>query len=200
MSIESKLSAWGKSKHFQAKVTTWRSYGGSGGEGSASYGVKTKRIATKKASEIERHLVDWICLRLPNIPRDMFEVIGPIVDKSGNCSFELFFKSSAVGRPSLYRAGYPDGLENVIALISHGSAPSKKSVWNNVAGYEWNYREKLFRGEHRQIGYYREGQRYFVPKGHSVKPDDFLRSYVDQLNAAYKSDNITIRLHSKYYP
>lgn len=202
MSIESKLKAWGKSKSFQDAVGRYIASGGrgSGGEGSESFGVKSNQEAERKLLSIKNNIEDLIVLEVPGMKPDMFNIFGPYKDVRGNLRYVLKFKPASVHRSSLYPEGYPDGLENIVALYSHGSKPSRHSVWNRAAGWEWNYRTNLKRGERRMIGHYREGKHYYIKAGTFVEANPFLRNYIDALNKAYAQDNIRIELHDKYYP
>lgn len=198
MSLEDKIKALEKSPAFQKKVAEARKAaiksGKPFGSGSGAGGVVADEAASRKiVDEILAKVDAVIVAKFPNMPNNLFEVYGPFATKDGFYEYRIFFNPAAIHRRSLYHGGYPDGLENVIALYSHGSEPTKKPVWNN-AGLEWDYRLK------RQHGEYAEGQHYFIPAGYYKRPDDFLRSCIDILNAEYADKNIKITLDKKYYP
>ena len=198
MSIEDKLKALEKSPAFQAKVIAARKAaiksGKSFGQGNGAGGVVMDDASARKyVDDILEKVYVVLSAKFPSMPRNMFRVYGPFQTKDGFYEYRIFFDPAAIHRRSLYHGGYPDGLENVIALYSHGSEPTKKPVWNN-AGLEWDYRLK------RQHGEYAEGRHYFIKAGWYVRPDDFLRSCIDALNVAYADKNIKITLDPRYYP
>lgn len=198
MSIEDKLKALEKSPAFQAKVLAARKAalksGKSFGQGNGAGGVVADDTAARQyVDAILDKVYAVLSTKFPSMPRNMFRVYGPFQTKDGFYEYRIFFEPAAIHRRSLYHGGYPDGLENVIALYSHGSEPTKKPVWNN-AGLEWDYRLK------RQHGEYAEGRHYFIKAGWYVRPDDFLRSCIDALNVEYADKNIKITLDPRYYP
>lgn len=192
MSLEDKLKALEKSPAFQKKVAEARKaaiksgkpFGSGGGAG----GIVADEAASRKVvDEILAKVDAVIVAKFPHMPNNLFRVYGPFPTEDGFYEYRIFFDPAAIHRRSLYHGGYPDGLENVIALYSHGSEPTKKPVWNN-AGLEWDYRLK------------RQRRHYFIKAGWYVRPDDFLRSCIDILNAEYTDKNIKITLDKKYYP
>lgn len=198
MSLEDKLKALEKSPAFQKKVAEARKAaiksGKPFGSGNGAGGVVSDETASRKiVDEILEKVDAVIVAKFPHMPNNLFRVYGPFSTEDGFYEYRIFFDPAAIHRRSLYHGGYPDGLENVIALYSHGSEPTKKPVWNN-AGLEWDYRLK------RQHGEYAEGRHYFIKAGWYVRPDDFLRSCIDILNAEYTDKNIKITLDKKYYP
>ena len=198
MSLEDKLKALEQSPAFQKKIAEARKAaikaGKSFGSGGGAGGIVADEAAPRKVvDEILAKVDAVIVAKFPHMPNNLFEVYGPFPTKDGFYEYRIFFDPAAIHRRSLYHGGYPDGLENVIALYSHGSEPTKKPVWNN-AGLEWDYRLK------RQHGEYAEGRHYFIKAGWYVRPDDFLRSCIDILNAEYAEKNIKITLDKKYYP
>lgn len=194
MSIESCLKALEKSSAFQAKVKAAHKAALKSGK---TFG---RSVRAADHAEIQQQ-VDSILQAVrvtvqenfPSIPADMFRVYGPFPANDGCYEYRIFFEPSTVHRESLYHEGYPDGLENVLVLYSHGSKPAKNPVWNTAAR-EWDYNRK------RQFGEYRQGRHIFIREGWHVEPNSFLRDRIDALNAQYAKDNVKIRLDSRYYP
>lgn len=197
MSIESKLAAWAKTQAFLDKVDVARKAAvksgkkfGNGGSGGV---VGDDVEARKYVDAILNEVYITLSTKFPSMPQNMFRIYGPFETAGGFYEYRIFFDPNVIHRPSLYHEGYPEGLENVIALYSHGSEPTKKPVWNNAA-LEWDYRLK------RQHGEYAAGDHYFIKAGWFVRPDDFLRSCIDAINVTYADKNIKVILDAKYYP
>lgn len=127
--------------------------------------------------------------RFPNIAYSMFDIVGPINDGHGYMQYELRFRPSYVQRDSLYQHGYPDGLENVVMLYSHGGKPNRNKVYNE---------HRVLRG--RSSEHVRYNRVLRLPKGYQVKPDPFLRDCVAQINAELNKDGVKVVLAPAYYP
>ena len=183
MSIEDQLKVLEKDPAFRKRVNAARNAaiqsGKSFGQWNGAGGVVGSPAETKKyLDEILRRIDSAVRTRFPNMASNIFNVSGPTTTKDGFYEYLVIFDPSAVHRDSLYRAGYPEGLENVVALYSHGSNPTKNPVWENLAGTT----------------------RRFIPAGWQARPDAFLRSCIDTLNSEFTDKNIRVILDAKYYP
>lgn len=194
MSIESRLKELEKSPAFQAKIKAARMAALKQGKPfGRAIGAADDSGARQQVDAILAAVRATIQSNFPSMPADLFRVYGPFMTKDGFYEYRVFFDPAAVHRESLYHEGYPDGLENILALYSHGSTPSKNPVWNRAA-FEWDYNRK------RQFGEYRQGRHIFIQKGWYVAPNSFLRDCIASLNAQYAKDNVKITLDQKYYP
>lgn len=199
MSIESKLQGYFQTSvfqsrcqsHYKAAIASGKSFGSRKG-GASGIGANDAE-ARKYVDEILEFIRQTIVAKFPNMPADLFRVYGPFQTNSGFYEYRIFFEPAAVHRESLYHEGYPDGLENIIALYSHGSSPAKNPVWNRAA-FEWDYNRK------RQYGEYRMGRHIFIQNGWWIDPEPFLTSAIAVLNNMYASKNIKVKLDPKYYP
>ena len=197
--INAALLKMSKDPAFQKKVTsayqTAKKQGlqfGSAPTG-AGIGYFNAGAGTDDAEATYRQIVDRIKNvvqdRFPNIAYSMFDVNGPIDDGQGHLRWELTFRPSYVQRDSLYQEGYPDGLENVVLLYSHGGKPNKHKVYSSTT---------VPRGRStKQVWYV---PTLSLPKGYQVRPDPFLRNCVAAINAEMAKDGVTVTLDPAYYP
>lgn len=171
-----------------------------GGSSASSKGRQsTKSIGmgdVEIVSDILTELLMAIKTKFPEMSSSMFNIydMGYRGDTRGRNEYRVYFHN--VGRPSIYPEGYPDGLENVLALFSHGSEPSKNAVWDKP-GLEWNF-GKRGRGIRKQRREYRKGYHIFIQQGWYKKPDPFLINAVERLLSKYPDADII--LDRKYYP
>lgn len=177
MSIADQLKKLEKDPAFQKKVAAARVAARKAGKpfGQSSVGVSDEAEARMRVDQILAQIHSAITTVLPHMPRDMFQIINAGVTASGEYRFVIFFKPEMVHRESLYRAGYPDGLGNIVALYSHGSEPIKNPVWNNE-------------------------RHIFIPSGWHKEPDPFLTNAVSAINAQMNKDGVRVILDAKYYP
>lgn len=222
MSIKSELLRLSQTPAFQKRVQTeaaaakkaGRQFGiKSTAPGIGSFDLGIDEAACKeRVNEIIALVEEIIISRLPSMKNDMFRVYGPFEAANGRQEYRLFFKPEVVHRESLYHEGYPDGLENIVLLYSHGSKVAKNPVWNRAA-MEWDYNTRtLYRKQRKgsglspytqgphQHGEYRAGQHYFIPGGWQRDPDPFLTWGVDVINRMMSKDNVTVTLAPAYYP
>lgn len=195
MSIAEQLKKLEKDPNFQKRVAAARTAARKAGKpfGRSAVGVSDEAGARMRVNQILEQIYSAITTVLPHMPRDMFEIFNTGVTASGEYRFVIFFKPETIHRESLYHAGYPDGLENIVALYSHGSEPTKKSVWNRGA-LEWDY------GRKRQYAEYRHGRHIFIAAGWHKEPDPFLINVVSAINAQMNKDGVRVILDAKYYP
>lgn len=195
MSIADQLKKLEKDPKFQKRVSAARVAARKSGKpfGKSAVGVSDEAEARLHIDTILNKIHAAILTVLPHMPREMFEVYKLPVTANGEYHFVIYFKAEAVHRESLYREGYPDGLENIVALYSHGSEPTKKAVWNRGAS-EWDY------GTKRQHVEYRQGRHYFIAAGWYKEPDPFLIDAVAAINAQMNKNGIRVKLDAKYYP
>ena len=106
----------------------------------------------------------------------------PRLNTNGDYEILIRWNSKAVHRDSLYNTEYPDGVENIVALFSTGTRPSK----NFVAGY-WKRAGSM-------MYYY-----YRIPAGWSRAADPFLRDAIARFNASHKEDWVILIAPEKYY-
>lgn len=104
------------------------------------------------------------------------------VSDDGKFQFELSWNPAAVYRPSLYRNGYPGGIEDIVGLFYSGYSA------NNYVYGQWASR--VMHGETRV---YRS--RVFR------NPDPFLTDAISKFNADHKVDGVTLKLSptAQYY-
>lgn len=96
----------------------------------------------------------------------------PNIDKKGNISLTISFHEGSLQRPSLYKKGYPDGVENIVLLFTHGYHAK-----NYVYG-KWSY--KRF-STHKPIRSRKDR-----------KPNDFLQRAVEEFNRFAKGHAIAV--------
>lgn len=223
MSISSELLRLSKDPVFQQKVRaeyasakkagrTFGSRVSSPGIGSFFLGPD-EEVGRAQVEKILERIREAIKTKLPYIDSKLFRVYGPFESKDGRDEYRIFFEPEAVHRESLYREGYPNGLENIVLFYSKGmKEPAKNPVWNRGA-LEWNYNSRtLYRkargksgttaytqGPH-QYAEYRAGAHYFIPPGWQRMPDPFLINAVAAINAEMAKDGVTVVLAPAYYP
>ena len=197
MSIADQLKKLEKDPEFQKRIKVARMEARRKGRpfGTSSVGVSEETEARAILNKILDRLYIAISGKFPQMPREVLRLSGPIVTLKGEYQYVINFEPALVHRESLYREGYPDGLENIIALFSHGSKPSKNAVWNRVELEDWNYKYG-----HQEKGTYRLGRHSFIQKGFQTQPDPFLRNEIMALNDELNKMGITIILDPKYYP
>ena len=108
----------------------------------------------------------------------------PILNNNGDYEVELKWNAKAIHRDSLYDAdeGYPDGVENIVALFSTGTKPTRHDVF----------------GDHMWGTFWHESSRYFIPQGYSKQSDPFISNAVAAFNAAHEKDGVVLIAPSKY--
>ena len=179
-------------------------------------GALEEEEAKARVAEITHRIEKAIRQRLPSISANMFNIYGPFELPDGRWQFKIFFKADVVHRESLYREGYPDGLENLVLFYSKGmKEPAKNPVWNRAA-LEWNYNRapitlsRKMRKQNKtttyqrkppqQVAEYRAGAHYFIPAGWQRMPDPFLVDAIAAINAEMAKDDVSVILDSAYYP
>lgn len=226
MSINDQLLKLSKNPSFQKRVQAeyaaakkanrpFGSRSGGPGIGSFDLGVDAEAGRQRVDGILER-IRAAIQTKLPYIDANLFRIYGPYEATDGRDEYRVFFEPEAVHRESLYREGYPDGLENIVLFFSKGmKAPAKNPVWNRAA-QEWNYnRRKVtlarkMRGKGYMTTYqrwtpqyesnYRQGAHYFIPGGWQRRPDSFLIDCIAAINAEMTKDGVTVTLNPVYYP
>lgn len=160
-------------------------------------GVATDEDEAKSLIEkrVIPRLESAIIARIPSMKKSkMFKpVAAPAVTSDGAYAFTICFEPSALTRDSLYGIyGDPvgDGLDNVVAYLSHGAKPLK----HYIAGY-WTSRagKRLPNGK-------ANVPRVFLPKGYERMSDPFLVNAVAAINAELKQDGVTVILEDEYLP
>lgn len=193
MSIEDKLKQLEKSPAFQKKVLDARKIAfqsgkpfGQGGVSGAGGVAFSQQSAKAEVYDILMEIRSTINARFPGMSQVLFDISGPFMTQDGFYEYRIQFNANAVHRDSLYEDGYPDGLENVVALYSHGSKASQ--------GYVCGVWMRSARGA------YTINPHVYIPKGYQTQPESFLRDKIDALNEELASKNISIKLDKKYYP
>lgn len=192
MSIADQLKKLEKDPAFQKKIKDKRLAAMKNGQ---SFG---KAINGVSSEEEARRLFDRVINEVRNAIDEMFRGnsgvfvngYGPTVTANGEYRFEIYFRN--VHRESLYPEGYPEGLENIVALFSKGSKPSKNAVWNRQEIMIWNKKQD-------RPGEYRLGQHGFFPKGYQTMPHPQLRDAIDRLNQTMKYQGVKVVLDPIYY-
>lgn len=115
---------------------------------------------------------------------DMSYVVNGMNDY-GDYVAEIRWNPKAIHRESLYDAddGYPDGVENIVALFSTGVQPIRHDVF----------------GDHMWGNYWHESSRYFIPQGWSRAADPFLKNAIDAYNATYKKNGVVLTAPNGVY-
>lgn len=106
-------------------------------------------------------------------------IIGdPIVNDNGDYEITLIWNPQAIHRESLYSddEGYPEGVQNIVALLSTGVRPIRHDVF----------------GDHMWGKYWHESTRYFIPAGWSRPADPFLKNAIAKYNADHKKDGVVL--------
>ena len=173
MSIESQLAAFGKTKKFKELV------GKSAANGELNKGGKLDKAEKEIVDDIIEDIYIAVNTRINKIQRNAFRVnkVGRN-NNTGVASYYVSFRPEAVHRNSLYKKGYPKGLQNIVSLLSGGFTKE----------HENGIRDTVF------------GEDGAVPKGWKPVPDPFLRNAIDALNKKYNCSNIKIILSDEYYP
>lgn len=160
MSIESKISAFLKSKEGKQKITEARAKslkeGRVFGQAGASVSKEDAIAVAKKQRDILLHYL--VQVGLGSIaPEDI--IIGePSVDKNGGLSVGLWFDPESIFRPSLVPEEYK-GIENIVLHFTHGwdARGSVYGYWESAGRDTWS-------------------RSYFAG-------DDFMQQAVDDFNA-----------------
>ena len=206
MDLYERLKALTGGKAFQNRirghVAEQRRKMGGGGAGTSIDKKAADKVADEIAARIDKAVyenirsVRWYA----NTYGGLCHVHYEGKDEDGSLLYSIVFNHWVLSRESLWPEGYPKGLGNIIALVTHGSRPSRGPVWNSAVGWEHNFRAKLRRGEHRQLAHYRQGEHFYIPAGFTVKPNPFLRDEIERINAEYAQQNVRVTLDEKYYP
>lgn len=135
------------------------------------------------AQQAIRAIVDSLPMSLKSGPRAIdyndMTYTKPTMSDDGDYVVELKWNPTAIHRESLYDSddgGYPDGVENIVALFSKGVNPIRHDVFGD---YMWGR-------------YWHESIRYFIPQGWSREADPFLKNAIDAYNAAHKKDGVLL--------
>ena len=107
----------------------------------------------------------------------------PAMNEDGDYTVELRWNPIAVHRESLYEEGYPEGIENIVALFSTGTKVSRHAVF----GY-WSGGRSL----------YASAFTTYIPENTFRDPDPFISNAVSAFNNAHKKDGVTLIAPPKY--
>jgi len=106
-------------------------------------------------------------------------IIGtPLINDNGDYEITLEWNPKVIHRESLYSddEGYPEGVQNIVALLSTGVKPIRHDVF----------------GDHMWGKYWHESSRYFIPRGWSRPADPFLKDAIEKFNAEHKKDGVVL--------
>lgn len=136
------------------------------------------------AEEFKEILYKYIKSVLPHFKKGTIDVGRVIkVHKEKGVKVEISFNPNDLRRKSLYPQGYPDGLNDIIALFS--------------TGFECGYRTNR-RGERvRKYAYGIDSQGKFTRGRTHLPPNDFLLRAVEEFNTKYQGI-IKARLAGSY--
>ena len=116
--LQSKLEAWGKSSDGKRRIDTFTS-------NVSKHGIKlsngTEIIGTQKMDALAQQLIITIQKWLPHSISDIGMHSSPVrKNLDGSHSVDIYFDQEDLNRESLYEEEYPDGIENIVALLNNG--------------------------------------------------------------------------------
>lgn len=118
MGINEKLAAWVKSPAGQKKLRASQKAAARSGKQFGS-GEDQKKLTTYYADRLmtilDHHITD--------AGYDFAEFLGVVdtrVAESGQFEVHINFDPEEISRPSLYEAGYPEGVYDIVALLNRG--------------------------------------------------------------------------------
>lgn len=154
--------------------------GGSGGSGGKA---AVEADAIKYAEEARREIIDSLPASLksgstrPITENDL--LLSPVeVTQNGDFEITMQWSDRAVRRDSLYLEGYPNGIDDIVALFSHGYS-ARKYAYGYWVGHNnpWGIRSRKVR-----------------------QADPFLVQAIDKFNQKHAADHVKlILLDTKNY-
>jgi hypothetical protein len=95
-----------------------------------------KIVGTKEMNEAAMLLINIIRRYLPDSIKDLGSTLTnnqPVKLNNNDYEVTVGFNKTALRRKSLYEDGYPDGVENIVALLNNGYNASKHvyGIWDN---------------------------------------------------------------------
>ena len=118
MGIDEKLAAWAKSPEGQKKLRAAQKASARAGKQFGS-GEDQKKLTAYYADRLmtilDRHITE--------AGYDFADYLGVVrtgVDESGRFEVHIDFDPEDIRRPSLYEAGYPEGVHDIVALLNRG--------------------------------------------------------------------------------
>lgn len=105
----------------------------------------------------------------------------PVMNNDGDYIVELKWNPKAIHRESLYRPGYPDGIENIVALHSTGYM-AEKPVFGYWRGHHTNYNVT---GTYGPYGGWAKSLQ-------AREPDPFISFAVSMFNNTYRKNGVIL--------
>ena len=171
MTFEQQVAQYLNQPHMKAQLKAhYKKMGGSAADSEA---------AKRYAEEAKQAIIDALPESLKNGMRPItindFEPLVPRLNADGDYEIELRWKPEAIHRESLYEEGYPEGLENIVALFSTGNKPLRHSVLG-LKKEKWS------------LMYHQ----YYIPAGYQRAADPFISKAVAAFNAKYAKNNVVL--------
>ena len=118
MGINEKLAAWVKSPAGQKKLRASQRAAARSGKQFGS-GESQKKLATHFADK----LMDILASHITEAGYDFADYLGVVhaeTNESGQLEVHINFDPEDIRRPSMYEAGYPEGVYDIVALMNRG--------------------------------------------------------------------------------
>ncbi len=144
MSIESELKKWASSPAGKKRIAEERAKKLRAGQ---KFGQGSSSVSVEQAKKMGDEMRDILYAHLPvglkaSISTGDIIVSAPKVQADGSMLVELSFRPEALERESLDPEKYPEGVDNIIRLFSHGYT-AHGDVWGMWHGHEqWNLRHR----------------------------------------------------------
>lgn len=161
MSIEAELKKWAKSPAGQKRIAEERAKKLKSGQ---KFGQVSGGMSIEQARKMGEEMRDILYANLPaglkvSISTSDIIVSAPMVQKDGSILVELSFREEALERESLDPGKYPEGVDNIVRLFTHGYTAHGDVVGMWHGHEQWNLLHR--------------------------NPDPFMQNAVDEFNALH---------------